>query len=108
MTEQGGGWIGERDGGHSRTGCGTCATIVHYKCTTDKPGLGRERGGAPGRGGRPDGMLVRRFARVEANLQTETEQFVSGFQSGPSRYRFEHMPRGFEVVDFIASWNQYT
>ncbi len=104
LTEQG----GKRGSGHAGMGCGICATIVHYTCTTGKPGLSRERGGASGRGGGPDGMLVRRFARVEANLQTETEQFVSWFQSGPSRYRFEHMPRGFEVVDFIASWNQYT
>ena len=51
-------------------------------------------------------LLIRRFASLDAKLQTKTEQFVPGFQSGPTRYRFEDMPSDFEVDDFIASWNQ--
>ena len=50
MTEHGGGWTSARGGGHTGTACGTCATIVHSTCTSGKPVLGRERGGAPGRG----------------------------------------------------------
>ena len=50
--------------------------------------------------------LERRFAPLHARLLTETEQFVPGFQSGPTRYRFEDMPPDFEVDDFIASWSQ--
>ena len=50
--------------------------------------------------------LERRFAPLHASLLTETEQFVPGFQSGPSRYRFEHMPPDFEVDDFIATWSE--
>ena len=50
--------------------------------------------------------LLQRFAPLDARLHTETEQFVPGFQSGPTRHRFEHMPPDFEVADFIASWNQ--
>ena len=49
--------------------------------------------------------LAQRFAPLRARLHTETEQFVPGFQSGPTRHRFEHMPPDFEVDDFIASWN---
>ena len=51
-------------------------------------------------------LLERRYAPLVARLHTETEQFVPGFQSGPTRHRFEHMPPGFEVDDFIASWNE--
>ena len=50
--------------------------------------------------------LVQRFAPLDAKLHTETEQFVPGFQSGPTRHRFEYMPPDFEVDDFIASWNE--
>ena len=50
--------------------------------------------------------LERRFAPLHARILTETEQFVPGFQSGPSRYRFEHMPPDFEVDDFIATWSE--
>ena len=106
MTEQGGGWTGEWGGGHTGTGCGTCATIAHYTCTSGKPGLGRERGGASRRDGRTAGLLLRRFARLDARLQTETEQFVRRFQSDPTRYSFEHMLPDFEVHEFIARWNQ--
>ena len=49
--------------------------------------------------------LAQRFAPLHARLHTETEQFVPGFQSGPTRHRFEHMPPDFELDDFIASWN---
>ena len=48
-------------------------------------------------------LLAQRFAPLDAKLHTETEQFVPGLQSGPSRHRFEHMPPDFEVDDFIAS-----
>ncbi len=51
-------------------------------------------------------LLERRFAPLVASLHTETEHYVPGFQSGPTRHRFEHMPPAFEVDDFIASWNE--
>ena len=50
--------------------------------------------------------LAQRFAPLDGKLHTETEQFVPGFQSGPSRHRFEHMPPEFEVDDFIVSWKR--
>ncbi len=51
-------------------------------------------------------LRVQRFALLDAKLHTETERFVPGFQGGPSRHRFEHMPPNFEVDDFTASWKQ--
>lgn len=53
-------------------------------------------------------LLVQRFAPLDAKLHTETEQFVPGFQGGPSRHRLENMPPDFEADDFIASWKQTT
>ena len=49
-------------------------------------------------------LLGRRFESLNARLSTETEQFVPGFQSGPTPHAFEEMPADFEVDDFIASW----
>ena len=51
-------------------------------------------------------LLGWRFAPLDAKLQTETEQFVSGFQSGPTRYAREEMPADFDVDEFIASWDE--
>lgn len=51
-------------------------------------------------------LLGRRLATLDARLQAETEQFVPGFQGGPTRYSPEHMLAGFEVDDFIRSWQQ--
>jgi ectoine hydroxylase-related dioxygenase (phytanoyl-CoA dioxygenase family) len=50
-------------------------------------------------------LLWQRFAALDARLQSESEQFVPGFQSRPMRYRFEAMPEAFAVDDFIASWD---
>ena len=49
-------------------------------------------------------LLGRRFESLNARLSTETEQFVPGFQSGPTPHAFEEMPAEFAVDDFIASW----
>jgi hypothetical protein len=42
---------------------------------------------------------------LDAKLQTDTEQFVPGFQSKPMPYYFNEMPDGFDVEDFIDSWD---
>ena len=49
--------------------------------------------------------ITSRFAALDAALHTTTEQFVPGFQNGPSLYAFNEMPQGFGVDDFIASWD---
>jgi hypothetical protein len=48
--------------------------------------------------------LWQRFAPLDAKLQADTEQYVPGFQSGPMTYYFNEMPDGFDVEDFIRSW----
>ena len=49
--------------------------------------------------------LWRRFQPVDAAVRSETEQSAPGFQGGPSRDNFKHMPGGYSVSDFIASWD---
>ena len=49
--------------------------------------------------------LWQRFKRLDALLQSEHEQFVPGFQSGPMSYHFNDMPRDFTTSDFVASWS---
>ena len=49
--------------------------------------------------------LWQRFQSVDAAVQSETEQSAPGFQGGPSHYNFNHMPAGYSVSDFIASWD---
>ena len=51
-------------------------------------------------------LLLRRFEPLDAALRTESEQFVPGFQSGPSEYAFNQMTREFDIEDFIASWDR--
>lgn len=46
-----------------------------------------------------------RFAPLDARLQSDTEQYVPGFQSGPMKYYFNEMPSNFDIEDFIASWD---
>ncbi len=48
--------------------------------------------------------LWRCFAALDAKLQADEEQFVPGYQSGPTRYVFEKMPPNVGVEEFIASW----
>jgi hypothetical protein len=48
--------------------------------------------------------LWRRFQPVDDAVQSETEQSAPGFQGGPSLYNFNHMPVGYSVGDFVASW----
>ena len=48
--------------------------------------------------------LWARFVPLDAKLQSDTEQYVPGFQSGPMKYCFYEMPSNFDVEDFIASW----
>ena len=49
-------------------------------------------------------VLGRRFAVLNARLNTGTDQLVPGFQGGPAPHVFEEMPANFEVDDFIGSW----
>ena len=49
--------------------------------------------------------LWNRFAPLDAKLQSDTEQFLPGFQSAPMRYYFYEMPSDFNLEDFIASWD---
>ena len=51
-------------------------------------------------------LLGQRIAPLNAKLHAQTEQFVPGFQSGPTPHAFEDMPAGFGVDEFIASWGQ--
>ena len=52
--------------------------------------------------------LWQRFKLLDALLQSEGEQFVPGFQSGPMQYHFNDMPRDYATSDFIASWRDST
>ena len=49
-------------------------------------------------------QLWERFSVLDSELQTDTEQYESLFQSGPMKYYFYDMPANFDVDDFIASW----
>ncbi|MDE2867703.1 MAG: phytanoyl-CoA dioxygenase family protein [Chloroflexota bacterium] len=51
-------------------------------------------------------LLGQRIAPLNARLHAQTEQFVPGFQSGPTPHVFEDMPAGFGVDEFIASWSK--
>ena len=51
-------------------------------------------------------LLGRQFATLDAKLQTETNQFVPGSSSNPTRYAREEMPADFDVDEFIASWDE--
>ena len=51
-------------------------------------------------------LLGQRIAPLNAKLHAQTEQFVPGFQSGPTPHAFEDMPAGFGVDEFIASWGE--
>lgn len=48
--------------------------------------------------------LWRRFVPLDSRLQSDEEQFVPGFQSGPTNYNFYDMPANFEVEDLINTW----
>jgi ectoine hydroxylase-related dioxygenase (phytanoyl-CoA dioxygenase family) len=48
--------------------------------------------------------LWTRFAYVDARIQSETEQYVPGFQSGPMSYYFNEMPEGLDIESFIKHW----
>lgn len=48
--------------------------------------------------------LWQRFVPLDSRLQSDEEQFVPGFQSGPTKYNFYDMPANFEVEDLINSW----
>ncbi len=50
-------------------------------------------------------VLWERFRPLDGLLRAEAEEFTPGFQSGPMRYRFNEMPAGYGVADFIASWS---
>ncbi|MCZ6678048.1 MAG: phytanoyl-CoA dioxygenase family protein [Candidatus Poribacteria bacterium] len=50
--------------------------------------------------------LWRRFAVMDDRLKSDTDQYVPGFQTGPTKYIFHEMPANFEVEDFIASWDK--
>lgn len=49
--------------------------------------------------------LWSRFVLLDAKLQSGTEEYVPGFQSGPMKYCFNEMPVDFDVEDFIAGWD---
>jgi len=51
-------------------------------------------------------LLGQRLAPLDARLQLETEHFVPSLASKPTRYSQEHMPPGFDLDDFIASWSK--
>ncbi len=50
-------------------------------------------------------LLWRRFAVMDDRLKSDTDQYVPGFQTGPTKYIFNEMPANFEVEEFIASWD---
>ena len=49
-------------------------------------------------------IIWQRFSALDAALQSETDQFLPGYHSGPTNYYFEEMP-DFDLGDFIASWD---
>ncbi|MBT5874394.1 MAG: hypothetical protein HOH43_13330, partial [Candidatus Latescibacteria bacterium] len=48
--------------------------------------------------------LWQRFSELDQAIQSEGEQFVPGFQSGPMKYNFNDMPPNFGLSEFMASW----
>lgn len=47
-----------------------------------------------------------RFKPVDARVQSDVEHSSPGWESRPSRYHFNEMPRDFDVEDFIAGWDR--
>lgn len=50
--------------------------------------------------------LWQRFSALDAAIQSDEDQYVPGFQSGPMRYHFNDMPEHFDIETFIRSWGQ--
>ena len=48
--------------------------------------------------------LWRRFAPLDAQMQSETVQYVPGFQSDPMHYFFEDMPPGLDMDTVMSGW----
>ena len=48
--------------------------------------------------------LWNRFKPIDALVQSDIEQPAPGYESRPSRYHFNEMPKDFGVEDFIAGW----
>lgn len=48
--------------------------------------------------------LWARFAWLDERLKTQTELYLPGYQSGPTRYSFYDLPAGMDVADFVESW----
>ena len=48
--------------------------------------------------------IWKRFVPLDSRLQSDEEQFVPGFQSGPTKYNFYDMPANFDIEDLVNSW----
>ena len=51
-------------------------------------------------------VLWDRFKPVDARVQSDVEQSAAGYESRPSRYHFNEMPKDYGVEEFIASWSE--
>ena len=48
--------------------------------------------------------IWKRFIPLDSRLQSDEEQFIPGFQSGPTKYNFYDMPANFDIEDLVNSW----
>ena len=53
-------------------------------------------------------LLWQRFKPVDDAMRCEEEQFLPGFQGGPTRYRFEDVPDDLTVEGWMAGWASNT
>jgi ectoine hydroxylase-related dioxygenase (phytanoyl-CoA dioxygenase family) len=49
-------------------------------------------------------QLCDRFAELDRRLRSPTTQQISGFQGTDTEYEMNHLPEGFGVQEFVASW----
>ena len=49
--------------------------------------------------------LWSRFVPMENRLKSDEDQYVPGFQTGPTKYFFNDMPAGYHLENFMAEWD---
>ena len=50
------------------------------------------------------GQLCERFSELDRRLRRPAPQSICGFQGTDAEYEMNHLPQGFGVQDFVASW----
>ena len=49
--------------------------------------------------------LWSRFVPMENRLKSDEDQYIPGFQTGPTKYFFNDMPANYNLENFMVAWN---